>query len=387
MKRISILGSTGSIGASTLGVVDCMPRDLKVEGLAACKNYSVLLKQVKKYRPKAVALVDEGACEKIRKECAKMGVKLYSGLEGITKIATLNGVDTVVSSMVGAAGLIPTFEAIKKGKNIALANKEILVMAGEIIMREAKRRKVNILPLDSEHSAIFQCLKKEDKKYVNKIILTASGGPFYKKSKAVLGKVTAKQALAHPTWKMGRKITIDSATLLNKGFEIIEAQHLFGMNINNIEVFIHTESIVHSMVEFIDGSVLAQMGMPDMRLPIQYALTFPERNNRIIPQISVDRMKILHFAKPDFSKFPLLKLAREVGKTGGTLPAVLNAADELAVDAFLKGEISFLNIATLITRVLKKHKVKKKPSLDDVLRADKWARITAKEEICSQLSL
>lgn len=382
MKRISILGSTGSVGINTLNVLDSLGDDFKVVGLAAAKNVDLLTKQIKKFRPDAVALTDEKAAEKLKKQSLKLKVKVYSGLDGIKKIATLPQANLVVSSMVGAVGLIPTLEAIKKKKTIALANKEVLVMAGEIVMREARKRKVKILPLDSEHSAIFQCLKNENIKSVNKLILTASGGPFYRFSKSRLKRVTLGATLAHPTWKMGRKITIDSATLLNKGFEIIEAQHLFGVNISDIEVLIHPESIVHSMVEFVDGSVLAQLGIPDMRLPIQYALTYPQRHTRLVSLLNVDKVKRLNFAKPDYSRFPLLKLARAVGHTGGTLPAVLNAVDEVAVGAFLERRIKFMDIYRLIYSVVKKHRVKKGPSINDILNADKWARFIAKEEIC-----
>lgn len=384
MKRISILGSTGSIGVNTLNVLDSLGDDYKVVGLAAARNVGLLTKQIKKFRPSAVALIDEEASEKLKKETSRLNVKVYSGLDGVKKIATLPKANLVVSSMVGAAGLIPTLEAISQKKTIALANKEVLVMAGEIVMGEAKKRNIKIFPLDSEHSAIFQCLKNESIKSVNKLVLTASGGPFYRFSKSSLKRVTLESTLAHPTWKMGRKITVDSATLLNKGFEIIEAHHLFGVDISDIEVLIHPESIVHSMVEFVDGSVLAQLGVPDMRIPIQYALTYPERQSCIVPVLNVDKVKRLNFAKPDYNKFPLLKLAQDVGRTGGTLPAVLNAADEIAVEAFLGRRIKFLDIYRLIHSVVKKHKIKQNPSLNDILNADKWTRFIAKEEICSR---
>lgn len=385
MKKISILGSTGSIGVNTLKVIEALGDNYQVVGLAARENVGLIIRQIKKFHPQAVALMDERAAEKLKLQSSRLKVKVYSGLDGVIKIATLPEVDLVISSMVGAAGLIPTFEAIRQRKIIALANKEVLVMAGEIIIREARARKVPILPVDSEHSAIFQCLKNENAESVNKLILTASGGPFYKFSRKRLKNVTPVQALNHPTWEMGRKITVDSATLLNKGFEIIEAHHLFGIDVSRIEVLIHPESIVHSMVEFIDGSILAQLAVTDMRLPIQYALCYPDRQPTILSSLSFDKIKQLNFIKPDFKKFPLLKLAQETAEIGGTLPAVLNASDEIVVEEFLNKKIKFLDIYRLINRVLSKHKVKKNPSLEDILEADKWARIITKEEICSRL--
>lgn len=385
MKKISILGSTGSIGVNTLKVIEALGDNYQVVGLAARENVGLIIRQIKKFHPQAVALMDERAAEKLKLQSSRLKVKVYSGLDGVIKIATLPEVDLVISSMVGAAGLIPTFEAIRQRKIIALANKEVLVMAGEIIIREARARKVPILPVDSEHSAIFQCLKNENAESVNKLILTASGGPFYKFSRKRLKNVTPVQALNHPTWEMGRKITVDSATLLNKGFEIIEAHHLFGIDVGRIEVLIHPESIVHSMVEFIDGSILAQLAVTDMRLPIQYALCYPDRQPTILSSLSFDKVKQLNFIKPDFKKFPLLKLAQETAEIGGTLPAVLNASDEIVVEEFLNKKIKFLDIYRLINRVLSKHKVKKNPSLEDILEADKWARIITKEEICSRL--
>ncbi len=381
MKQISILGSTGSIGINTLKVIDSLGDNYKVIGLTARKNIDLFIKQIKKYHPQAVALMDEKSANQLKSQISNLKVEVYSGLNGIIKIATLSGADLVVSSMVGAVGLIPTLEAIKRKKTIALANKEILVMAGEIIMKEADVRGVKIFPLDSEHSAIFQCLKNEDITSVNKLILTASGGPFYKFNKEKLKTVTVAQTLAHPTWKMGKKISVDSATLINKGFEIIEAHHLFGIHSSNINVLIHPESIVHSMVEFIDGSVLAQLGPPDMRLPIQYAITYPERQPRIVSRLSFNKVKKLNFAQPDIKRFPLLKLSQEVCLAGGTLPAALNAADEIAVAAFLEGRIKFGDIYKLISKVLAKYKVKNNPSLEDILDTDKWIRSITKEEI------
>jgi 1-deoxy-D-xylulose-5-phosphate reductoisomerase len=384
MKNISILGSTGSIGVNTLKVIESLGDGYRVVGLAARENISLILKQIKKFHPLAVALTDEEAAEKLRKQISGLKVKVYSGLDGIKKIATLPEANLVVSSIVGAAGLIPTLEAIKQHKTIALANKELLVMAGEIVTREALAKKVTILPVDSEHNAIFQCLKNEDIGSVNKLILTASGGPFYKFNSRKLGNVTPSQALNHPTWNMGKKITVDSATLLNKGFEIIEASYLFAIDVRRIEVLIHFQSTVHSMVEFIDGSILAQLGVTDMRLPIQYALSYPVRQPRIVPNLSFDKVSRLDFSKPDFKKFPLLKVAREVAISGGTLPAVLNGADEIAVEAFLAGRIKFPDIYEFIRRVLDRHKIIKNPSLEDILEADRWARVITKEEVCSR---
>jgi len=384
MKKIAILGSTGSIGINTLKVIESLGDDYKVVGLAARENIGLIIKQIKKFHPLAVALTDEKAAAKLKKQMAGTKVEIYSGLEGVKKVATLPEADIVVSAMVGAAGLIPTLEAIRHNKTIALANKEVLVMAGEIIIREAKARKVAILPVDSEHSAIFQCLKNENIDSVNKLILTASGGPFYKWSSRKLKTVTVSQALNHPTWNMGRKITVDSATLLNKGFEIIEAHHLFGIEVKRIEVLIHPQSTVHSMVEFVDGSVLAQLGVTDMRLPIQYALSYPERQERIVRRLSFAKISGLNFFRPDFEKFPLLKIACQTAGIGGTLPAVLNAADETAVESFLAGEIKFMDIYKLIRRVLDRHKLIKNPSLEEILDADRWARVITKEEACSQ---
>ncbi len=381
VKRISILGSTGSIGTSTLKVIESFPERFKVVGLTANKNSALLVKQIERFRPQAVALADKHASDVLRSELKtmKLRVKVYSGLEGLINVATLSDADMVVSAIVGSAGLIPTLEAIRHKKDIALANKEVLVMAGKLVMDQARRMRVNILPVDSEHNAIFQCLGGESIDRVHSFILTASGGPFYNKKASLLKQVTVKQTVLHPVWKMGAKISVDSATMMNKGFEILEAQHLFNIDIEKVRVLIHPETIVHSFVEFIDGSLLAQLGIADMRLPIQYALFYPERSPNHIPRLSFDSMRKLTFLEPDFKKFPCLKFAYEAGRIGGTMPAVLNAADEIAVDAFLAEEISFTQIPLVIRKVMESHIPVIDPYMEDILKADADARSLAKE--------
>jgi 1-deoxy-D-xylulose-5-phosphate reductoisomerase len=367
--NLAVLGSTGSIGRQTLDVVRALPGRFKVTGLAAGENTDLLKEQIKEFKPQYFFHANKN-------DQTEYLNQRYISME---EMAALPEVDTVVVATPGGAGLKPTLAAIRAGKNIALSNKEALVSAGNIIMQEAAKYKAAILPVDSEHSAIWQCFEGESKKCA-RIILTASGGPFLGYSKKQLEEVTPEQALKHPSWKMGKKVTIDSATLFNKGMEVIEAHWLFGMPYHNIQVLVHPQSIIHSMVEFIDGSTKAQLGYPDMRLPIQYALTYPERiNNPAIPRIDWKKIERLDFEQPDMDTFPCLKLAIEAGEEGGTAPAVLCAADEVAVSLFLKERIKFNDIAILIEQTLEKHKNNTRPTLEDIYAADSWAREKASE--------
>lgn len=368
MKYISILGSTGSIGAQTLEIVRQFPNEFKIVGLTANKNSELLLKQIKEFKPKAAAIMDKA---KIGDLLNFSSCQVYSGIEGVNKVATINEADTVVNALVGSAGIEPTYNAIRSKKNIALANKETLVAAGAIIMDEAKKSNASLMPIDSEHSAIFQCLNGENIKEVNKITLTCSGGPFKNYTKQQLEDVTAQDALKHPTWNMGSKITIDSATLMNKGFEAIEAHWLYGIDYDKIKIVVHPQSIVHSLVEFIDKSAIAQLGLPDMRIPIQYALTYPKRLKNSQVSLDLAEIKTLEFREPDFDMFPCLKYAYEAGKIGGTMPAAMNAANEEAVRAFLGNKIRFLDIQRLIRKMMDGHESVKNPSLKDILGIDK----------------
>ncbi|TET26971.1 MAG: 1-deoxy-D-xylulose-5-phosphate reductoisomerase [Dehalococcoidia bacterium] len=361
--RLAVLGSTGSIGQQTLEVVRALPHRFCIVGLAAGKNISLLSQQIDEFKPRF-------AYYQGKKSPAYPDCQLLSAEE----IAGHPEIDTVVIATPGRAGLMPTLAAVKAGKTVALANKESLVMAGEIITSQAKKNKARILPVDSEHSAIWQCLQGEKEK-VSQLILTASGGPFYGYSPARLEKVSVQQALKHPSWRMGRKVTIDSATLMNKGLEVIEAHWLFNIAVDSIRVLIHPQSIVHSMVEFTDGSVKAQLSYPDMRLPIQYALTYPERlPNLQLPRLDWGNISQLTFEPADLDAFPCLKLAIEAGKKGGTYPAVLCAADEVAVDLFLSQRIKFTAIACLIEEILGHHQATAQPSLSQIIAADHWAR-------------
>ena len=385
-KKVVVLGSTGSVGINTLRVVESLGDRFQVIGLTVRKNINLLEKQIRKFHPKVVAVADKKSARELRgrfkNESSKLplsslrfrNIRVVSGQEGVIEVARLKKADLVVSAIVGASGLIPTLEAIRARKRVALANKEALVMAGEIVMQEAHKRGVGILPVDSEHSAIFQCLKREGRKKVSRIILTASGGPFLNYSLKQLKSVTPKEALKHPTWEMGKKITIDSATLMNKGLEVIEAHYLFGIDIDRIEVVIHQEAIIHSLVEFVDGTMLAHLGAPDMRLPIQYALTYPERLPAPLKRLDLTKIRRLTFQKPDTRKFPCLKLAYEAARIGGTAPAVLNATNEIAVSLFLKRKIGFMEIPRMIEKVLNKHKPIKNPTLSEILKADARAR-------------
>jgi len=386
MKKIAVLGSTGSIGTQALDVVRKLSRkNYAVTGLSAYSNLKLLKKQILEFRPKIAAVWKREDKKALEKWCKRSGIKIkiVKGIEGLAETACFPGVNVVLTAVVGAIGIRPVLEAIKCRKTIALANKEALVTAGTLIMAEAKKRNVDIIPVDSEHSAIFQCLKNEPKKFINKIILTASGGPFYRTDKAKYRRITVKEALAHPTWKMGKKITIDSATLMNKGLEAIEASRLFDLKMENIEILIHPQSIVHSMVEFIDGSVIAQMSNPDMRLPIQYALTYPERVASSVKKLALNKVKSLNFEAPDFERFPCLRLALKAGRAGGTMPAAMNAANEVAVESFLKGEVSFKAIPEIVKAVMNRHKKINNPSLNKLEETDKLARNSAREYINS----
>ncbi len=380
MKKIVILGSTGSIGVSTLEVAAANRDRFRVVGLTGNNNLDLLEKQIQRFHPEVVVVGTVEAAARLKKKYRQQ-IRILHGPEGLLTAATWTGVDLIVSSLIGALGLEPTLAAIAKGRDIALANKEVLVMAGSIVMAEASRRKVKILPVDSEHSALWQCLKNEPAKNVSRLILTASGGPFWQLSQQELFFVDVTRTLAHPTWNMGRKVTVDSATLMNKGFEVIEAHHLFGIELAKIQIVIHPESIVHSMVEFTDGSVIAQMAVPDMKLPIQYALCYPDRPANDLPKLDLARTGKLTFTKPEFSRFPCLKYAFQAARIGGTMPAVMSAADEIAVQSFLENKIGFIQISKVIDNVMKKHKSIDRPTLSKIIKAADWARTEAKKYI------
>lgn len=371
MKLIAILGSTGSVGTQTLDIVREHKELLKVTALAAGSNIELLEQQVREFMPELVCVYDEKKAMELRNRIKDLAVTVVTGMEGLIACATQPSVDTVVTAMVGMIGIKPTIEAIKAGKNIALANKETLVTAGHIIMPLIKEKNVALYPVDSEHSAIFQSLNGEDKKQADKIILTASGGPFRGKKLQELYHKTPKDALKHPNWSMGQKITIDSATMVNKGLEVMEATWLFDMKVDQVQVVVHPQSIIHSMVEYVDGSVIAQMGIPDMKLPIQYALFYPNR----MPLLQGRRLDFyslsqLTFEEPDLETFYGLKLAMEAGKIGGSMPTVYNAANEWAVAAFLREQIEFLDISHLIQEAMKQHKVIENPSLNEILNTE-----------------
>jgi 1-deoxy-D-xylulose-5-phosphate reductoisomerase len=379
MKRLSILGSTGSIGQSTLDVVSRNTENFRVVALAAGKNIDLLEKQIKSFSPDIVAVADQKTADSLSKRIN--GLEIFSGIDGINYAASYEKTDFVVSAIAGSAGLMPTLTAIKSGKTTGIANKESLVMAGEIVLSEAKKNRVRIIPVDSEHSAVFQCIEGHKKSDINRIILTASGGPFVNKCRMELNDIKVKDALKHPNWKMGEKITIDSATLMNKGLEVIEACWLFDMPSRKIDILIHPQSIVHSLIEFKDRSCLAQMSMPDMRGPISYALSYPDRFEDPIPALSLDKIESLTFKKPDYEIFPCLLYAYDAISTGGTMPCVLNASNEVAVHAFLKNRIGFNEIPVIINKTVERHVVKSSPDLDDVLEADRWAKETAERYI------
>ena len=375
-KRIAILGSTGTIGINTLKVCRQLSDELEVVGLAVHSNTSLLLEQIKEFKPRYVSVMDPDKSRELQAQLKLESIPMddiSTGMEGLVSIATLPEVDMVLIATVGAIGLLPTMEAIDAGKQIALANKEVLVMAGELVMAAARQHKVPILPIDSEHNAIYQCLMGQSKKDIHKILLTGSGGPFRKHMES-FEKITPEQALKHPTWNMGRKITIDSSTLMNKSLELIEATHLFGIPAEQIEVVIHPQSIIHSMVEFVDGSIIAQMGVTDMYLPIQFALMYPHRHRAPGHYLDLHSIQQLTFEKPDLNRFPCLRLGYEAINTGGTMPAVMNAANEIAVKSFLEKEITFPQLSELIEATMQEHTVITHPDLDQILQSDIWGR-------------
>lgn len=373
MKRISILGSTGSIGTQALDVInDC--ENYEVVALTANNNIDLLEKQIKKFNPKIVGVGNEEKARLLRERLDNNKVDIISGIEGLISAATINCADIVLNSVVGMVGLVPTLEAIKSKKTIALANKETLVAGGEIVTRLAKEKQVQIIPVDSEHSAIFQCLTSGKKEEIFKLILTASGGPFRGKNSKDLENVSLEDALAHPNWVMGKKISVDSATLMNKGLEVIEAKWLFDIDIEKIDVLVHPESIIHSMVEYIDGSVIGQLAIHDMRIPIQYALSYPKRKFNFLNRLDLAEIGKLTFEKPDNKTFPCLTLAIQSSTIGGTMPAVLNAANEMVVNMFLQKRIMFKDIPKLIENVMNSHNVLYDPTLEDILQSDMWSR-------------
>ncbi len=373
MKRIAILGCTGSIGCNTLEVAKHL--GYRVEGLAAHSNISLLEEQALVFHPKCIAVFDEGKAKELKSRLPEF--KIVSGMEGLIEVATLPEVDFLVSAIVGAMGILPTLEGIEAGKTIGLANKEVLIAAGELIMGAAKKQNVDIIPIDSEHSAIFQCLQGECPRGVRKLILTASGGPFLADSEEELKGITPSSALKHPTWSMGKKITIDSSTLMNKGLEVIEAKFLFDVPLEKIDVIIHPQSIIHSLVEFVDGSLLSQMGEHDMKIPIQYAMTYPKREKGIVPCFDFMKYSKLEFFAPEWKKFPCLGLAFEAAKEGGTLPCFMNAANEVLVYRFLEGEIDWVEIGKKLEILMGAHKAQPQEDLSVLFEVDEMARSLA----------
>jgi 1-deoxy-D-xylulose-5-phosphate reductoisomerase len=378
MKNICILGSTGSIGQSSLEVISRFPSRFRAAYLTANTNIGVLQEQIRRFQPTAVAVMNESSAASL-KDITNGSLNVFSGQHGLEDLVRRDDIDIVISSLVGFAGLKPTIEAIKHGKTVALANKETLVVAGEIITRLVREYGATLIPIDSEHSAILQCLAGEKRADIARLILTASGGPFLNVERKDFAGLSVKAALKHPTWRMGNKVTIDSATLMNKGLEVIEAHWLFGLPPEKIEVLIHPQSIVHSMVEFVDGSIKAQLGMPDMKIPIQYALTYPERADSVYPRVDFAELGEMTFSKPDFEKFECLELAYEALRRGGTAPAVLNGANEIAVALFLKEKIRFHHIPVIIREAIHRIPVTESPGLDDIVQADRAAREFARD--------
>ncbi len=379
-RNIVILGSTGSIGINALKVIERFPTRFNVVGLTAYNNYRLLEEQIRKFNPARVAVNGQGV-EHLRRHINTRRTKVLNVTTGTDEIIQAGSVDVIVVAMHGSAALRPFLTAVRAGKTVAPANKEALVSAGDILMREAQRHKATIVPIDSEQSAIFQCLAGEERRYLKKIYLTASGGTLLNVAPKRFDNLSIPQILKHPRWKMGKRITVDSASLMNKGFEVIEAKHLFGVAIEDITVIVHPEAIIHSMVEFKDGSIMAQLGITDMRLPIQYALTYPQRWDTGLKSVDFIKLRQLTFREPDFKKFPSLSLAIDAGKRGGTLPAVLNAADEIAVDAFLNHRLKFTGIYSVVEKIVQKHKVVAHPSFSQILDADQWARQEADQLI------
>lgn len=378
MKNISILGSTGSIGTQTLDIVRDNPDRFNVVGLSANSNIELLKKQIDEFKPEVVAVMKDGKADELK---SKVDIDVYSGMDGLNKISTFEDVDTVVTSVIGSAGILPTLNAIKAKKNIALANKETLVVAGQLIMNEVKINDVIFTPIDSEHSGLFQCLDKQNMDEIKKIYITASGGPFHNLKKEDLQNVTLKQALNHPTWKMGGKNTIDSATLMNKGNEIIEAVHLFNMPIERVDAIIHEQSLIHAFIEFVDGNFLAQISKNDMRFAIQYALSYPKRIPNNYEKLDLKKLEKFTFKPIDIEMFPCFEYAKQAVKVGGTMPAVLNAANEVAVECFLKEKINYLDIPRLIKKMMDQHNLIKNPDLDDILNVDSEVKKRTRKEI------
>jgi 1-deoxy-D-xylulose-5-phosphate reductoisomerase len=377
MKAIVILGSTGSIGTNTLDIVERFPAEFRVMGLTAGSNDEMLEEQIRRFKPRVVALSNESAAARLRQRCPDLPVEILAGQEGLVRVASIPEAELVVSAIVGGAGLVPTLAAIRSKKHIALANKEPMVMAGKLMQEEARRLGVRIFPVDSEHSAIFQSLEGHRIKDVRRLILTASGGALWTLTKEQLQDVTPERALQHPNWKMGAKITIDSATLMNKGLEVVEARWLFDIPESRIDVMIHRESIIHSLVEYEDRSMIAQLGLPDMRTPISYAMQYPERLALDLPSLELTEIGKLTFCKPDHDRFPCLSLGYESLRIGGTMPAAMNAANEIAVEAFLQGGIRFTDISDIIRCTMEAHGPREVDSVEVALEADRWARSKA----------
>lgn len=376
MRKVSILGVTGSIGTQTLDVIRKENDSFQLIAVSANSNYGKIIEVINEFNPLYAVLTEEKAYREVTEYCrdTNKSTKILFGMDGLNTIVSLPEVDIVVTSVVGMVGLVPTITAIRAGKDIALANKETLVTGGKLVTSEAKKHNVKILPVDSEHGAIFQCLQGNERSSVNKIILTASGGPFRGKKEHELSEVTVDEALKHPRWNMGKKISIDSATLMNKGLEVIEAHWLFDIDYDHIEVVVHPQSVIHSMVEYIDGSVIAQLGTTDMKLPIQYALNYPERKNAVVEKLDFYKMGTLTFEEPDMNTFKPLKLAYEAGKVGGTMPAILNAANECAVDLFLNKRIKFLQIGNILENCMDKFAIQQDYTLEDILQLDSKVR-------------
>lgn len=380
MKNISILGSTGSIGTQTLDVIRNHSDKFRVVGLSALKNIDDIEKQINEFNPEIVAIFDKEKAEILSSRIGKK-TRVVSGIDGLIEVATIDSSDIIVTSVVGSIGLVPTLEAIKCNKTIALANKETLVVAGELVMKEAEKKGVKIIPVDSEHSAIFQCLQGEDIENISRIILTASGGAFRNCTKSDIENAKAKDALKHPTWNMGQKVTIDSASLMNKGLEVIEAKWLFNVDLDKIEVIVHPQSIIHSMVEYKDYSIISQMGTPDMRTPIQYALSYPDRIESSVAKLDFNGMTDLTFMKPDTDRFPCLSLAYKALEIGKTMPCVLNGANEILVEYFLKDKIGFYDIPRFIEMAMEEHKPFTYKTVDELLDVDKWVRSWVKNQL------
>ena len=374
MKKIALLGSSGSIGRNCLKVIDNFPGEFQITCLAVHRSLQTVYQQAVRYMPQAVVITGTPTDKSLLTDLKNRGIRVYQGQQALTEFFAEDDSDLVINALVGAVGLFPTLEAIRRGKTVALANKETLVMAGEIITQRAQTAGVTIIPIDSEHSAIFQCLVGENPENIRRIILTASGGPFLERDVSSFNHITIDEALAHPRWDMGNKVSIDSATLMNKGLEIIEAHWLFHLPLEKIEVVIHPQSIIHSMVEFIDGSIKAQLSLPDMKIPIQYALTYPKRKTSSSQYLKIEDVQSLTFFEPDFEKFPNLRLAIESLKLGGTAPTVLNAANEVSVELFLNGKISFTDIPRLVEKTLQQHEVVPHPDINQILTADRWSR-------------